>query len=271
MTLVGDHVQLRPTVTPLGRAHGYDVSLFERLYTLPNTDTIAKVLLDTQYRMHPQIAVFPSQRFYEGKLLCGVTAKDREITESEFDWKGRVVKFVEASGLPEGKELFYHNSKSNESQAKICRTIVSHLQKMRLPSKGIPSNADSCPARDVPNRKMTITVLTPYTAQQKLLQNLEKPMDSKTVSSVTVATVDSFQGREADIIIFCTVRCNTNNSIGFLADERRMNVAFTRAKRGFIVVGHKKTLIQSVEGGKLWKAWFESLQMVNSRTLPVVV
>jgi superfamily I DNA and/or RNA helicase len=72
--------------------------------------------------------------------------------------------------------------------------------------------------------------------------------------------VDSFQGREADIVVFCTVRCNVHYSIGFLANERRMNVALTRAKRGLIVVGHRETLVGSQEGGGFWKSWFDNLR-----------
>ena len=255
--LVGDHVQLRPTVTPLGQAYGYDVSLFERLYMESDRPDVAKVLLDTQYRMHPQIAEFPSERFYNGKLLCGAAPGDRTITESQFDWGGRFVRFVAAPRLPEGQESFSHSSKQNEAQARLCRTIVSNLQKLKSESpnaRGLPSDSGV-----ISNPKMSVAVLTPYVAQQKLLKSLEKRVDSPTVSSVTVATVDSFQGREADIVIFCTVRCNANNVIGFLSDERRMNVAFTRAKRGFIVVGDKETLTKSEDGGQFWREWFRKV------------
>lgn len=57
-----------------------------------------------------------------------------------------------------------------------------------------------------------------------------------------VASVDSYQGQERDVIIFAFSRSNKGGNIGFLADWRRLNVAMTRTKKQLIMVGSLKTL-----------------------------
>ena len=62
-------------------------------------------------------------------------------------------------------------------------------------------------------------------------------------------TVDAFQGSEKDIIVFSAVRSNFENqidkSLGFLLDERRLNVAITRPKFFLLIIGNSKTLRKS--------------------------
>ena len=57
--------------------------------------------------------------------------------------------------------------------------------------------------------------------------------------------VDRFQGLEKDIIIFDLVRTGHDNSLGFLADEHRINVALSRQKRLLIIIGNYNGLLNS--------------------------
>ena len=70
-------------------------------------------------------------------------------------------------------------------------------------------------------------IITPYQAQCKLLKKLN--------NNLKIHTIDSFQGREADVIILTTVR---TNNMGFWSDYRRLNVALTRAKHVLRIVGN---------------------------------
>ena len=58
-----------------------------------------------------------------------------------------------------------------------------------------------------------------------------------------VSTVDKFQGRDKDCIIVSLVRTNCGSHIGgLLRDWRRVNVAFTRAKKKLILIGSELAL-----------------------------
>jgi hypothetical protein len=101
-----------------------------------------------------------------------------------------------------------------------------------------------------------IGIIAPYAAQISLLNRLFN-VDPKyrarfnavlgdhramQLANIEIKTVDGFEGREKEIIIFSTVRNNPSGYIGFLADRRRLNVGLTRAKRGLFVVGSISTL-----------------------------
>lgn len=61
-------------------------------------------------------------------------------------------------------------------------------------------------------------------------------------ATITVDTIDSFQGQERDVIYISMVRSNDKGQIGFLKDTRRMNVAMTRARKKLIIIGDSATL-----------------------------
>ena len=77
-------------------------------------------------------------------------------------------------------------------------------------------------------------------------------------SELRVGTVDGFQGQERDVIYISLVRSNEQGEIGFLSDERRMNVALTRAKRKLVVIGDSATI------GVKSKLYNEFLDYINA-------
>ncbi|OAF66811.1 hypothetical protein A3Q56_05472 [Intoshia linei] len=75
-----------------------------------------------------------------------------------------------------------------------------------------------------------IGIITPYKSQiTKIVKRVSNKWND---SNIEIGSVDSFQGREKDYIIFRGVRSNDDNKIGFLSNYRRLNVAITNAKFG---------------------------------------
>jgi superfamily I DNA and/or RNA helicase len=96
-----------------------------------------------------------------------------------------------------------------------------------------------------------IRIITFYQEQVKYMQQLFRKhgyFDRKTKKDkIVIATVDSSQGCEADIVIVSFVRSYRQNKdirAGFLTDNRRMNVALTRARFQLICIGNIEALSQ---------------------------
>jgi len=254
VVLVGDHVQLRPTVGQLAASLDYDVSLFERLWRADASQNVQKVMLDTQYRMHEDVCRFSSEEFYEGKLQTGVKSGQRPIFPSTFPWpKGRRMVFVECAA----PEDLGKRSKCNRGQAMLCRRVCALLTTKPASTSAPGTSAVSSAEAQLP----LIAVLTPYTRQAELLKQLLSPF-----KQVEVSSIDGYQGREADIVVFVTVRCNQKGEIGFLKDLRRLNVVMTRAKTGVIVIGNTATLTKGTSGREssaTWKRLVSGLRVVE--------
>lgn len=230
--LVGDPKQLPPTVLSREAARfSYEQSLFVRMQANHPNDVH---LLDTQYRMHPEISRFPSQAFYDGRLLDG----DGMASLRQRSWHDNTYlgpyRFFDVQGqqssAPKGRSLV------NLAEVQVALQLFE-----RLTTDYRPYNFDG-----------KIGIITPYRGQlAELKQVFHRRYGDDVLKNVDFNTTDAFQGRESEIIIFSCVRASSTRGIGFLDDIRRMNVGLTRAKSSLWVLGNSRSLSQNEFWGGL--------------------
>eukprot|EP00963_Diacronema_lutheri_P011733 scaffold1440_cov332-Pavlova_lutheri.AAC.33 len=231
VVMAGDPRQLPPTVTSQAALEaGLGETLFEKIQRIG----LEPHLLDTQYRMHSSIQAFPSMQFYGGQLKSGILDADRPPPRG-FPWpnKSMPVCFVNCS-LGEEKHAEGGTSYQNVQEAKLVVTILNQMIQ-----------------EGVSREPRGAAILTPYAGQVRLLKAVASSMEE--FSAVEISSIDGYQGRETEVVLFSAVRSNKRNAVGFLADARRLNVAITRAKRGLVVVGNKATL----RSDQTWSAWLD--------------
>eukprot|EP00921_Rhytidocystis_pertsovi_P009173 GHVQ01014764.1.p1 GENE.GHVQ01014764.1~~GHVQ01014764.1.p1 ORF type:complete len:1556 (+),score=150.82 GHVQ01014764.1:209-4876(+) len=253
VVLIGDHKQLPPTIiSPEAAERGLDVSLLERFVGC----NIGPVhLLDTQRRMHPSISEFPNMQFYQGKL------KNEDVNDMNrppvkgFRWPSRHCRvcLVDVSpavqGSHDGFERTQGTSKYNLMEIPAVLAIIRSI----LESDGVPPKQ--------------IGVLTPYDAQKiRLRRAVQDSFPYEIASQIEIDSVDGFQGKEKEMVLFSAVRSNSRGEIGFLRDPRRMNVMLTRAKRGLVVVGDQNTLWGDADNWRPWVDWIRQQRSVLRHT-----
>ncbi|MVN91630.1 AAA domain-containing protein [Mucilaginibacter aquatilis] len=201
--MAGDHLQLPPTV----KSPDSDLvnTLLEKCVA---RHPEAVVLLQEQYRMNEKIMQFPSAEFYDNKLIAHASVSNRLLSNGD-----KPFTFIDTAGAGYEEQAEGTSTVNNEEAAFIARHIQSR-------------NYDGA----------SVAVIAPYKEQVLLLKNL------LTGTNVEINTVDGFQGQERDVVYISLTRSNSDGSIGFLTDLRRMNVAITRAKCKVVLVGDSATL-----------------------------
>ncbi|XP_014490126.1 probable helicase MAGATAMA 3 isoform X1 [Vigna radiata var. radiata] len=230
--LVGDPAQLPATViSDIAKNHRYGTSLFERLMEAG----YPVKMLKTQYRMHPEIRSFPSREFYKDSLQDGDEVKSRTIRAwHDYRCFGPFCFF----DIHEGKEVRPSGSGSWINIEEVDFVLFLYQKLISL-----------YPALKSGNQ---VAIISPYSQQVKLFQKrFEEIFGMSAEKVVDICTVDGCQGREKDIAIFSCVRASKDKGIGFLEDDRRMNVGITRAKSAVLVVGSASTLRRSKQWNKL--------------------
>ena len=221
-------------------------------------------VLTTQYRSNQLISDWASQEMYGGRLAASERVASRllsqmpgvastpatnaplllldtrtragmlltgcsEVSESEMAARERSRNIFSTSRDEDDGNLPVSSSSSlvNEGEAYAVMMHVAGLLGAGL----APSD---------------IAVQSPYAAQVRLIRTKLADVAARGAAPgadlVEVASVDSFQGREAEAVVISTVRSNDKQSVGFLADVRRANVAVTRARRHVCIVGDSVTV-----------------------------
>ncbi|CAA7058231.1 unnamed protein product [Microthlaspi erraticum] len=221
--LIGDEKQL-PAMIQSKFASEADLgrSLFERLVFLGHK----KQLLNMQYRMHPSISVFPNSEFYGMKILDAPSVRVRSHERKFLPEKMYgPYSFI---NVAHGREQFGQGySLKNVVEVSVVAEIVSKLYSVSRKTQ----------------KRISVGVISPYKAQVFAIQEkIGEKYNTGELFSVSVRSVDGFQGGEEDIIIISTVRSNGKGTIGFLSNKQRTNVALTRARYCLWILGNEATL-----------------------------
>lgn len=253
--LAGDHLQLPPTIkSPKAIEQSLcTTTFFERC--IRRYPSISK-LLSVQYRMNDLIMSYSSSALYRGKLTSDESVKEHLLTDllasrsslssyqqstlpasssstsesSQLDsaqqpasqleeYLKNPLVLVDTAGCSFEESGGANESKWNEGEAKVVVALVS-----RLIAAGVAPK--------------DVGIISPYNAQVDLLRNRLRPQ----YAEIEIASVDSFQGREKECIIYTLVRSNPHRNVGFLSSDQRTNVAITRAKRLLMIVADTETL-----------------------------
>ncbi|MBR1415679.1 MAG: DNA2/NAM7 family helicase [Prevotella sp.] len=248
--LVGDHKQLPAVVQqsqeqsaveePLLRAIGLEdcrQSLFERLLRWEQRQSRTQFIgtLHTHGRMHPLVAQFPLKHFYQREQLKAVPLPHQREDSLGYTLPARDLLDEE---LMTKRLLFLPNEGNEETEARLVADLLRRIHRF--------TQEHFDPAK-------TVGVIVPYRHQIALIR--QAIGSDKALQSVTIDTVERYQGSQRDVIIysfavshryqldFLTATTFTDED-GTLVD-RKLNVALTRARRQTIITG-RPDLLRSV-------------------------
>ncbi|CDW90128.1 phage head-tail family protein [Stylonychia lemnae] len=221
--LIGDQKQLGPRLTTIIDG---PKSMFERMLKAD----YPYYMLTTQYRMHPFLLTLPNQMFYQNKIQNGYIQQLRNF----FIDRDKPLLFIHIDSNQSKFGTSYFNMDEAQAVHDITKFLVTQ-EKYDIKKFGFISG---------------------YNGQ---IQKLSSVLKDFKLEEDCIGTVDSYQGRECDLIIFSAVRSSsqgTSNGIGFLSDKNRANVALTRAQHGLIIIGNKHFLSKDQK----WKKYISFLE-----------
>lgn len=241
LILAGDPKQLGPVITSdLCQKFGLSVSYMERLTATKvygrdeengsyPPDLLMKLV--RTYRSHPAILKLPNEMFYDEELVaCGDVLSTHSLAKWEhLPQQGFPIVFCAVNGenLREGSSPSWFNREE-------AQQVVNYVDLLVNQSRPAVQSQD-------------IGIITPYARQAQKIRQLLKHCGFS--DDIKVGSVETFQGQERRCIIISTVRAESDLlsidrkfNLGFVSNEKRFNVAVTRAKSLLIVVGSPSVL-----------------------------
>ena len=250
--LIGDHNQLPAVVQSEsigledfdddnGQWSGLSKSLFEILYERCEKNAGREVIfLKDQYRMNDHVCAIPGSMWYNRELRpATVKVGDARLSINHKNVSGLTRKLLD----PEQSVKFVNvpldssaGPRTNQKEARIVCDVI----------RGLARGGFSLEKKDA------VAIICPRRAQVELvrrsLENMfieDKFLDTDTQKMLldSVSTVDRFQGSQSDVVL---VSLGMSDSLvsSHLADEKRLNVAMSRARHKLILLGNREALNQ---------------------------
>ena len=234
----------------------YKESLFSIIFkNLEYANPIRRITLSNQFRMHPVIGDFISKTYYKDAISSKMVDVRKKMHNLSISWaKDKVAVFCD---VPKYLGMETRCGKSKERLAEAKR-IVELLNELRSDSE-----FDNLSIGIITFYSKQVDVICKeaenfgYTEAQgdgsyRISPAYQITPDGR--EKLRIGSVDSFQGKEFDIVILSTVRSNTylrideNNLkiFGFLTLENRLNVAFSRAQKMIITVGDGEMFVDEL-------------------------
>jgi superfamily I DNA and/or RNA helicase len=217
--------------------------------------------------MHPDIAAVVSRAFYNKR----VNKETGELQAFDKGWlksdertaaqahglhapaflSGRALIWLDTEGCPDRGDQ--RPAWKNDGEVEIVRRLLSRV-------RPAPSTKE----------EERFALLTPYLRQRDALDKAALPPWAK----AHIYSVDSFQGREADIVVVSMVRDtkrgdeSPESDIGYLVSPNRVNVMLSRARSLLVIVGrfeHFATLRQRFPDREDIRFWAAVCDEVTSR------
>ena len=210
----GDHKQLPPVVSTTRSRTGPGSSVFRLLVEEAKHEV---VLLDETFRLNEELAAFPSEVFYDGRLRSTETAAGRRL-EAEFPEPWHRLLDPER---PDQLALVRHEGRGQEApeEAALAAGLVEAALKAGIPPEEI--------AVVSPHRRQNVRI-------REFLARLGLAGEHPVVD-----TVERIQGQERDLIILSMTLSDPellSAESEFLFLPNRFNVAITRARKKLLVL-----------------------------------